>query len=60
MARLRRAPSGMGHPDWRGSAVDLDALHAAAADGGMDVERLVGAGTQYCVVFTRRRVTGDA
>jgi SAM-dependent methyltransferase len=52
---LGRAPRGQEHPDWRGSYVDLDDLRAAARDGDMDVERLWGEGTQYCVALTRRR-----
>jgi SAM-dependent methyltransferase len=50
-----RHPRGQAHPNWRGSAIEIDALRAAAADGGMEVERLVGEGTQYCIVGTRRR-----
>ena len=52
---VRRGPGGQEHPDWRGSAVRVDDLRAAAGDGGMDVERLVGEGTQYAVALTRRR-----
>jgi SAM-dependent methyltransferase len=52
---LGRGPRGQEHPDWRGSYVDLDDLRAAAADGGMEVERLYGEGSQYCVALTRRR-----
>jgi SAM-dependent methyltransferase len=51
----RRAPRGWTRPEYRGSAVDLDALRAAADDGGLDVERIEGAGTQYCMVLARRR-----
>lgn len=51
----RRRPRGQGHPAWLGSAVELDALAAAAADGGMAVESVVGATTQFCLVRTRRR-----
>ena len=50
-----RAPRGQAHPNWQGSHVELDALRAAVDDGGMDLERLEGAGTQWCVVRTRRR-----
>jgi SAM-dependent methyltransferase len=53
-AAAGRAPKGQGDPAWRGSAVELDALRAAAADGGMTVERVEGAGTQYCLALTRR------
>jgi hypothetical protein len=49
-----RAPRGQSHRAWLGSAVDLDDLRAAALDGGMTVERVVGEGTQYCLVRTRR------
>jgi SAM-dependent methyltransferase len=52
---VRRGPRGQEHPDWRGSAVSVEDLRAAAGDGGMEVERLVGEGTQYCVALTRRR-----
>jgi SAM-dependent methyltransferase len=52
---LGRAPRGQQHPDWRGSYVDLADLRAAAGDGDMDVERLTGEGTQYCVAVTRKR-----
>jgi hypothetical protein len=53
LSRVGRAPRGQLHPDWRGSYVDLAELRAAAAGGGMDVERLTGEGTQYCVALTR-------
>lgn len=55
LSALGRAPRGQHHPDWRGSYVDVAELRAAAADGGMDVERLTGEGTQYCVAVTRKR-----
>ena len=55
LSLLGRAPRGQLHPDWRGSYVDLADLRAAAADGGMDVERLTGERTQYCVAVTRKR-----
>jgi SAM-dependent methyltransferase len=54
-ALLRRGPGGQADPAWLGSAVELDDLRAAAGDGGMDVERISGAGTQMCFVLTRRR-----
>lgn len=47
---LGRAPKGQDDPAWRGSAVPLDAVRAAAADGGMTVAEVSGAGTQYCIV----------
>ena len=53
-ARLGRAPRGTADAAWVGSAVDLDDLRAAARDGGMEVEQVVGEGTQYCIVGTRK------
>ncbi|HEX6389302.1 MAG TPA: methyltransferase domain-containing protein [Solirubrobacteraceae bacterium] len=47
---LRRAPRGTDDPAWRGSAVSLDDVRAAAADGGMTVAAVSGEGTQYCIV----------
>jgi SAM-dependent methyltransferase len=52
-------PRGQDHPDWRGSAVDLDAVAAAAHDGGTDLERVSGQGTQWCVVLVRKRGIGS-
>jgi SAM-dependent methyltransferase len=49
-----RAPRGVDDPAWLGSAVDLDELTATAERAGMRVEEVVGAGTQFCVVRTRR------
>ena len=51
---LGRAPKGQAHEAWTGSAVELDDVRAAAADGGMAVEKVVGEGTQYMVVRLRR------
>jgi SAM-dependent methyltransferase len=52
---LGRAPGGQENPAWLGSAVELDDLRAAARDGGLEIERLVGEGTQFCLVLLRRR-----
>jgi SAM-dependent methyltransferase len=49
-----RWPRGQRSPAWVGSAVSLDDVRAAAADGGLEVERVVGEGTQYCFVRARR------
>jgi SAM-dependent methyltransferase len=49
-----RVPRGQDDPRWRGSMVSLDALRSAAADGSMQVDRVVGEGTQFCLVRTRR------
>jgi len=54
---LRRGsdgPRGQHHPAWLGSAVDLDELRQTAAAAGLDVERVEGAGTQFCLVMLRR------
>jgi SAM-dependent methyltransferase len=51
---LGRAPRGQRDPEWLGSAVDLDELRRAAADGGQTIERVVGEGTQFCFVRLAR------
>jgi SAM-dependent methyltransferase len=53
--RRLRARRGTRHPAWRGSAVDLDALRAAAEGAGLAVERITGTGTQFCLVLLGRR-----
>jgi SAM-dependent methyltransferase len=50
-----RAPKGQDHEAWTGSAVELDDVWAAAADGGLTVEKVVGEGTQYMVLGLRRQ-----
>lgn len=50
---LGRGPRGQAAPAWRGSAVELDELEEAASEGGMRLERVVGAGSQFCVVLAR-------
>ncbi len=57
LALAGRAPRGQENPSWLGSAVELDALHAAAADGGLTLERIEGPGTQFCTVLARRADT---
>lgn len=54
-AAFGRAPKGQTHAAWLGSAVEVGDLRTAASDGGMDVEKLVGEGTQYMLVRLRRR-----
>lgn len=54
-AAVGRAPRGQGHRSWLGSAVDLDDLASAADEATMDVERIEGEGTQFCIVLARRR-----
>lgn len=51
---LGRGPRGQTHAAWMGSAIEIDDLRAAAADGGMEVEQLTGEGTQYTIVRLRR------
>ena len=62
LARLRglgRArPRGQSDPAWVGSAIDLHELRAAAAEGGLEVERIAGEGTQFCMVLARRVGSG--
>src|SRR4051812_27587858 len=53
-AALGRAPRGQADPRWRGSAVDLDALEAAAREAGLRVDAVSGAGTQWCFVRLTR------
>jgi SAM-dependent methyltransferase len=63
-ARLRslagRAPRGQSHPAWRGAPIDLAELRAVADRAGIDVERVVGEGTQYCLIRARRRTAAGA
>jgi SAM-dependent methyltransferase len=51
---LGRGPRGQASPFWLGSAVDLDRLAATARASGTSVERVTGAGTQFCLVLLRR------
>jgi SAM-dependent methyltransferase len=50
-----RAPRGQSNPAWVGSSVDLERLEAVAAEAGMSTERVVGEGTQWCLVLLRKR-----
>jgi SAM-dependent methyltransferase len=54
-AWLGRGPRGQSDPAWLGSAVTIDALRAAAADGGLELERVENEGSQFCLVLVRRR-----
>lgn len=49
-----RGPRGQAHRAWRGSAVELDDLVATAGEAGMEVERVVGERTIYCLVLVRK------
>jgi SAM-dependent methyltransferase len=53
-ARLGRSPAGQCDPAWLGSAVDLDDLRDVAQRSGLTLERIVGEGTQFCLVLVRR------
>jgi SAM-dependent methyltransferase len=52
--RERREPAASFDPRWRGSALSVEAVREAARDGGMDVERTAGEGTQHCVALARK------
>lgn len=53
-ATVRGGPRGATNPAWLGSAVQLDDLRRAAADGGLELERIENEGTQFCLVLARR------
>jgi SAM-dependent methyltransferase len=57
--RLGRGPRGQSDESWIGSAVELDDLRRAAADGGLEIEKLVHEGTQYMLVRMRRAQTSS-
>jgi ubiquinone/menaquinone biosynthesis C-methylase UbiE len=54
-ALTRRGPRGQTHPAWLGSAVDLADLERTAGAAGLDVERVLHPGTQFCLVLLRKR-----
>jgi len=58
---LGRAPRGRADPAWLGSAVELEGVRDAAAQGGLELERVVGEGTQFCLIRARKAVgySGD-
>jgi SAM-dependent methyltransferase len=51
---LRRGPRGQSNPAWLGSAVRIEEVRAAAAAGGLRLERVGNEGTQFSVVRLRR------
>jgi SAM-dependent methyltransferase len=53
-ASLGRRPQGQDEPAWLGSSVDLGRLRQVASGAGLDVERVVGDGTQICVIGARK------
>ena len=54
-AATGRGPRAQEHPAWLGSAVRMDDLRRVAADAGLGLERVLGAGTQFTTVLARRR-----
>lgn len=52
---LGREPRGRSHPAWLGSAVDLDDLRRAASRASVEIEQVIGEGTQFCLIRARRR-----
>jgi SAM-dependent methyltransferase len=50
-----RGPKGQDHPAWRGSPVAVESVRKAAEQGGMALERVVGEGTQFCLILARRQ-----
>jgi hypothetical protein len=54
-AALGRAPRGQTEPQWLGSAVDMDALRATTSGAGLEIKRVEGETTQFCLVLARRR-----
>ncbi len=54
LAVVGRAPQGQDDPAWLGSAVDLDELRENAESVAMRVEKVTGAGTQFCFVLLRK------
>jgi SAM-dependent methyltransferase len=53
-AVIGRAPRGRRHPAWLGSCVELAAVAEAATQGGTELERVWGEGSQYCQLLLRR------
>jgi SAM-dependent methyltransferase len=57
LTRLRRrtpAPQGQEDPAWLGSAVDMTELRRVATGAGLELEQVLGEGTQFCMVLARR------
>lgn len=55
-----RGPRGQDDRAWRGSAIELTELERTANQAELEVERLVGVGTQFCFVLLRRRAAQEA
>ena len=50
-----KALLGRGERAWWGAPVEVDAVRSAASEGGIEVEKVLDAGTQYTTIFGRRR-----
>lgn len=59
-AALGRGPRAQEHAAWLGSAVALADLEHSARDAALDLERVLGAGSQFTTVLARRRRPGGA
>ena len=49
-----RAPRGRRDPAWLGSAVNVDELRGVGRGSGLEIERVIGEGTLFCMIFARR------
>lgn len=54
---IGRAPRGQSNAAWLGSAIELSELRSVAASRGLVLDRVVGEGTQFCLI--RARKSGD-
>jgi SAM-dependent methyltransferase len=54
LAGIRRGPRGQDDPAWLGSAVELDAVRAVAHEAGLQLDAVVGEGSQFCLILARR------
>jgi SAM-dependent methyltransferase len=52
---VRRRPLGQDDEAWLGSAIMLPELRAVADANRLELERIVGEGTQFCLIRARRR-----
>jgi SAM-dependent methyltransferase len=52
---LGRAPRGQADVAWLGSAVELEDVREVARASVLELERIVGAGSQFCLIRARKR-----
>ena len=50
-----RGPRGREAPEWIGSAVEVEDLRTTADEAGLEIDKLLEAGSQYTTVYCRRR-----